>query len=259
MAEAHPVRIANHLLQLDKLHVVQPDRVSVEASRIVGFDSRDKRSRPFNLMRTQLAKQIAEEDVRLIGVTSATPAAGKSFISVNLAASISRVLKVPTFLVDLDLRRGCVAEELGVDFEVGVSDYLLGQADNLESIGLRVDGTRLAVFPTRAVSMDSAQAIASRRYDALIQALREQTGGAVVIFDLPPVFANDDAVLSTRLLDGYIMVVDSGKTTRRQLEDALDMLSPVQCLGTVLNRYAGGILDSYGYGSGVYDEYYPAK
>ena len=34
------------------------------------------------------------------------------------------------------------------------------------------------------------------------------------------------------------------------------MLDPVPCLGTVLNRYAGGILDAYGYGSSYYDSYY---
>jgi Mrp family chromosome partitioning ATPase len=192
----------------------------------------------------------------LVGVTSATPAAGKSFLSVNLAASLSRVLKVPTFLVDLDLRRGCVAEELGIEFEAGISDYLLGKRQNLEEVGLRIDGTRFAVFPTRAAAMDSAQAIASGSYGSLIETMRERAGGAVIIFDLPPVFANDDAVLSTQLLDGSVMVVDSGKTTRRQLTDAMDMLNPVPCLGTVLNRYAGGILDSYGYGSGNYDSYY---
>jgi Mrp family chromosome partitioning ATPase len=207
-------------------------------------------------MRTQLAKRLAEDKIRLIGVTSATPAAGKSFLSVNLAASLSRVLKVPTLLVDLDLRRGCVAEELGLEFSSGISDFLLGKRLDLGEIGLRVDGTKLAVFPTHPVSMDSAQAIASGRYESLIETMRENTGGAVVMFDLPPVFANDDAVLSTRQLDAYIMVVDSGKTTRRQLTDAMEMLSPVPCLGTVLNRYAGGILDSYGYGSASYDSYY---
>jgi Mrp family chromosome partitioning ATPase len=207
-------------------------------------------------MRTQLAKQLVEDNVRLIGITSATPAAGKSFLSVNLAASLSRVLKVPTLLVDLDLRRGCVAEELGLEFTSGISEFLLGKKNDLGEIGLRVEGTRLVVFPTHPVSMDSAQAIAGGRYESLIQTMRDDAGGAVVIFDLPPVFANDDAVLSTRQLDGYILVVDSGKTTRRQLTDAMEMLSPVPCLGTVLNRYAGGILDSYGYGSASYDSYY---
>lgn len=256
MAEADPIANSIDQLALDKLQIVQPRKGAVETNKIVGFYSRDKRSRPFNLMRTQLAKQLTENKVRLVGITSATPAAGKSFLSANLAASLSRVLQVSTFLVDLDLRRGCVAEELGIEFHAGISDYLLGADQTLQNVGLHVEGTNLGVFPTRAVSMDSAQAIASERFESLIKTMRNGTNGAVVIFDLPPVFANDDAVLSTRLLDGYIMIVDSGKTTRRQLTDAMEMLEPVPCLGTVLNRYAGGILDSYGYGSASYDSYY---
>lgn len=256
MQYADTASIGSDRLDIKRLQVVQPRKGVVEDNKIVGFNSRDKRSRPFNLMRTQLAKQFTEEKVRLVGITSATPAAGKSFLSVNLAASLSRVLQASTFLVDLDLRRGCVAHELGLDFQSGISDYLLGGQEDLRAVGLNIEGTSLAVFPTRAVSIDSAEAIAGGTYDSLVQTMRDETAGAVIIFDLPPVFANDDAVLSTRLLDGYIMVVDSGKTTRRQLTDAMEMLDPVPCLGTVLNRYAGGILDSYGYGSASYDRYY---
>lgn len=256
MAEAGGNYVSNGTIEISGLASVQPHGNAIELNKIVGFNSRDKRSRPFNLMRTQLTKKLIDENIRLIGITSATPAAGKSFLSANLAASISRVLAVPTYLVDLDLRRGCVANELGIGFEAGISDYLLGQRSDLREIGLRIEGTNLAVFPTAPVSIDSAQAIAGSRYETLVQIMREKSGGAVVIFDLPPVFANDDAVLSTRLLDGYIMVVDSGKTNRRQLTDALEMLAPVPCLGSILNRYAGGVLDSYGYGSARYDKYY---
>lgn len=256
MAEKDPSPVGSAQLDIETLQVVKLHKGTVEANKIVGFNSRDKRSRPFNLMRTQLAKTFSDEKARLVGITSATPAAGKSFLSVNLAASLSKVLQVPTFLVDLDLRRGRVAQELGIEFRAGINDYLSGAEPDLQNVGLHVHGTNLAVFPSQAVSVDSAQAIAGQRFDSLVQTMRDNTGGAVIIFDLPPVFANDDAVLSTRLLDGYVMVVDSGKTTRRQLTDSMHMLDPIPCLGTVLNRYTGSILDGYGYGDASYDRYY---
>lgn len=256
MADADPVSSnGNRSLQLETLQSIELNKNTVRANRIVGFESQDKRARPFNLMRTQLAKHLAG-GVRLLGITSATPAAGKTFLSVNLAASLSKVLEVPTFLLDLDLRRASIAQEVGLEFKAGLSEYLLGERDDLSEIGLRVEGTNLVIFPTHPVSVDTAQAVAGERFGQLMKAMRDQPDGAVVIVDLPPVFANDDAVLSARLLDGYLMVVDSGKTSRRQLADAMEMLSPVSCLGTVLNRYAGGFLDSYGYGSAPYDRYY---
>lgn len=257
MADANPVsNNGDRSLELEDLQTIHLNKNAVRANRIVGFESRDKRARPFNLMRTQLAKQLTEGGGRLFGITSATPAAGKTFLSVNLAASLSKVLQVPTFLLDLDLRRGSVAQELGLEFEAGLSEFLLGERNDLSEIGLRVQDTSLVIFPTHPVSVDTARAVAGDRFNQLVKAMREQSDEAVVIFDLPPVFANDDAVISSQLLDGYIMVVDSGTTSRMQLVDAMEMLKPVPFLGTILNRYAGGVLDSYGYGSASYDDYY---
>jgi Mrp family chromosome partitioning ATPase len=53
-------------------------------------------------------------------------------------------------------------------------------------------------------------------------------------------------------------VVDAGKTTKNQVKEALAMMQPTSCLGTVLNRYRGGLADSYGYGYGygAYQQYY---
>ena len=71
-----------------------------------------------------------------------------------------------------------------------------------------------------------------------------------MICDLPPVFANDDTMMSMQYLDAYVLVVDHGMTTSRQVEEAVRLLDPVPCLGTVLNRYQGGFADPYGYGYG---------
>jgi protein-tyrosine kinase len=72
------------------------------------------------------------------------------------------------------------------------------------------------------------------------------------------VFADDDAMIIAEHLDAYLLVVDAGKTTKNQVKDALAMMQPSTCLGTVLNRYRGGLADpyGYGYGYGAYQEYY---
>ena len=73
---------------------------------------------------------------------------------------------------------------------------------------------------------------------------------------MPPAFANDDAMLSIGHLDGYILVVDSTETSKAHVQEAMSMLAPGRCLGTVLNRYAGRMFDKYGYGSYAYAKYY---
>ena len=232
---------------------------ALEAHKIVGFNPSDVRARAFTLLRTRVIKEMASRGHRLLGITSPTPSSGKSFLAINLAASLARVAEAKVVLVDLDLRRGSVAAELGLpEGQRGIADFLGGSGANLTDLGFRIGGTNLAVFPTTPVSGSAAELLAHEGFSQFIAAFRDEKSRPIVIFDLPPVFAGDDAMLSVGALDSYLMVVDSGKTSRRHLEDALAMLTPTPCLGSVLNRFKGGLLDAYGYGmnSKMYDKYY---
>jgi protein-tyrosine kinase len=248
-------------LNLDAMQVVTPNRLALEQHAIVGFARHDKRGRCFNMVRTQLVKIIEAGNMKLIGITSATPDAGKSFIALNIAAAIARVSDDPVFLVDLDLRRGTIAAELGVEPEVGLGDYLSGDVSDLQSIGWQVDGTNLHILPTNVVDSETARMLSGQNFARLIRNLRQGTGNSLVIIDLPPAFASDDAMITMQQLDAYLMVIDSGRTNRKQLLNSLAMFEPTPCIGTILNRYRGGIVDATGYGYGyasqnAYDKYY---
>ncbi|MDE2403605.1 MAG: CpsD/CapB family tyrosine-protein kinase [Sphingomonadales bacterium] len=249
-----------HIPSVADLQVYQPEAETLENHFIVGFDSRDVRARPFNLVRTQVAKRLASRGARIVGITSATPDAGKSFFSLNLAASLSRVAEQTVYLVDLDLRRGSIATELGMTPKLGVSDFLDGTTDDLGSLGWRVDNSDLAVFPTRSIRGNSAELMASERFAQLVESFRSLPDNAIVLCDMPPAFANDDTMIAMQKLDGFFMVIDSGRTTKRQVRDTMEMLQPAPCFGAVMNRYKGALMDSYGYGYGygskMYDAYY---
>lgn len=217
---------------------------------IVGFDSYDNRSRPYNLLRTQLTKILDRTGDRLIGMTSATPAAGKTFTSVNLAAALSKMEGRKVVLCDFDLRRGSILKHFGVSVTLALDDYLIGEEQDWTNLLFRVNNNNLFVLPTRTVLRDSSEAVGSERFVALIEQLRALPEDFLVLCDLPPVFANDDAMLCMRHLDAYVLVIDHGRTTARQLEEATSLLEPARCLGTVLNRYQGGFGDDYGYGYG---------
>lgn len=259
MSEADPTSMSDKAsLRFENLPVFTPEAGDLSDHLIIGLDSRDSRSRPFNLLRTTLTKRLKEKNYRLVGVTSATPSAGKSFLSMNLAASLSRVSDDPVVLVDLDLRRASLAEALGLDVDCGVSNFLKGEVSDLASMAMRIADTQLMLLPTKRVSKNTAELVTGPAFDNFISQLRQQSGQSIVLFDLPPAFANDDSMLILERLDAYVMVVDSGKTNRRQVQEVLAMLEPVPCAGTILNRYSGGFADSYGYGYGAsaYAKYY---
>lgn len=256
-ADSTPIR-HRQTLRLSDLRHFAPEKSDISAHKLVGFDGRDIRARPFNLLRTSLTKKVRETGHRLIGMTSATPAAGKSYLSLNLASSLARVTEQPVFLVDLDLRRASLAKEIGLPAEKGVESFLEGEVLELSSLGFRIDGTELGIFPCVRRARNTAELLASERFAEMITIFREHSESALVLFDLPPAFANDDAMISLEHLDGYLLVADSGKTTRKHVQDVVAMLHPTQCIGSILNRYDGGFADSYGYGYGSakYGKYY---
>ena len=245
----------NHLPSLNVLDIVESDHFS---PKLVAMDSNDKRSRPFNLLRAQVTKKLDQVGGRLIGITSAAPGAGKSFVASNLAASLGMLSNRQTYLIDLDLRRASVADVFGIEGNVGLTEYLLGEDVDLSSIGRRIGSTNLAVFPSFPALVNSAELMVGERFEALISAARGLPRDAVVIFDLPPMFANDDAILVSEKLDGILMVVEQGVTTKKQLQSALQFIEPTPVIGTVFNRCDGGLGDPYGYG-GKYDGYYRSK
>lgn len=259
MADADPTALGTRdMLRLEDLPVFTPERSAINTHKLVGFDSRDIRARPFNLLRTSLSKKVKESGLRLVGVTSATPAAGKSYLSLNLASSLARVTDQPVFLVDLDIRRASLAEEIGLITEHGIESFLEGEVSDLRRVGYRIEGTELGLFPSVRRKRNTAELLASERFAEMVEIFRSKSEAAIILFDLPPAFANDDAMISLEHLDGYLLVVDSGKTTRKHVQDVLAMLHPTPCIGSILNRYNGGFTDSYGYGYGSahYGKYY---
>ena len=238
------------------LPVVPVDPIELRKRQIVGFSSRDIRARAFNLLRSQILRQVDEDGARLLGITSAAPAAGKSFLSLNLSAALAQVRERPIYLFDFDLRRGSVGRALDQEGP-GIGEYLAGDTDDLRAIGRRIGEDGFALFPAIADAAVGVDLFSSARFAALIEGMRRLPKEAVVICDLPPAFANDDAATIVRQLDGFLLVVEQGQTTEKQVTGALDLLRPATCIGTVLNRYNGGWADPYGYGYGdKYASYY---
>lgn len=225
------------------------DAEHLEACGIVGFNRKDIRARPFNLLRTQLMKRLSASGGKLVGVTSTAPGAGKSFTAVNLAVSLSHFAKFPVTLVDLDFRRGSIAGYLGLEVDRGVAEVLAGEAA-IEDVTIQAGVSNLFVLPAVEGDESGSALLVSDAFHEFVGRVRAAVGDGIAVFDLPPVFADDDALIATQQLDGYLMVADSGITPAKQLADAVSRLQPAVCLGTVLNRHNGNLLDRYGYGYG---------
>ncbi len=225
-------------------------------SGLYGFDSKDVRSRPFTLLRAQLLRIARARGWKIIGITSPTPKVGKSFVASNLAAALARTPDLHTYLFDFDLRRSTIAKNFKLSGDVGISHFLDGTINDLAQVARTIPNEQLTVFPSYPNAAASDELVGSPRMDSLITAMRQLPEKTICLCDLPPVFANDDAVIISQKIDAYLMIIEDGVTTRKQVRDSFRLLSPAPCIGTVLNRYnAGLVADDYGYGYGYSKSY----
>jgi protein-tyrosine kinase len=219
---------------------------------VYGFNSMDARSRSFNMLRGRLVSLRQDRKWRALGIVSATPNVGKSFVSASLAASMSRDPRFQTYLVDLDLRRGRLKDIFGIDTQGSIGEFLEAEGPRAELAAFRPVGEKLIVFPNIPGNVRSAEVLAGPRMTEFMQVVRGSSDRNFFLFDLPPVYANDDAATVIDQLDGYIFIAEEGTTTQQEVESAIDLLGLDKLAGVVLNKYRGGLLSE---GTGMEDRY----
>jgi protein-tyrosine kinase len=225
-----------------------------------GFDSRNASSRSFNLIRSKLVALQRDRGWRMLGVVSATPSVGKSFVSANVAAAMSRDPRLQTYLIDLDLRRGTIRDIFGIDAQEGIVEYLEQPEPRNILAGFMPQGQELIIIPSLPGPVHSAELLAGERASELFRAMRNSDERNYFICDLPPVFANDDAAIIMEALDGYVIVAQDGKTTQREIAATVEMLGQDGLVGVVLNKYRGGLVsEGYGIEDRYASEYYAGR
>lgn len=191
----------------------------------------------FRKLRTSLQFMHVDEPAKVLVVTSATAAEGKTVTAVNLALSFgdsgARVL-----LIEADLRRPAASDALGLDRAIGLSNVLAGRVGLDEA--LQQFGQVLTVLPSGALPPNPAELLGSRAMTALLQQARGRFD--MVIIDSPPLLPVTDAAVLAARADATILVVRAGRTKRGQVVNALSSLDGVgaRVLGTVLAMAAPG-------------------
>lgn len=224
---------------------VHLDRTTLIGNGIFGFEHLDIRARSFAMLRSQLMTRFHRQGGRILAVTSSQPGNGKTYITANVAAALSRIH--PTILIDLDLRRPTLAARFGVTPIAGVDDYLVGDA-RWEDTALRIASVDLAIHGVRVPRADSATLLASDRLATVFEAIHALPGSPICIVDTPPILLLDDILLIARNMDGVLMVVEEGSTRGVDITDALRILSPTPIIGSVLNKSLSSERVKSGYG-----------
>lgn len=211
------------------------------------------RAEALRQLRTNLRVVDVDQPIKSVVVTSAVPNEGKSSTATNLAIMLAESGR-RTLLIDADLRRPRIAEYLGLEGAVGLTDVLAGQA-RVAEVTQQWGRAGLHVLPSGFVPPNPSEMLGSQQMRDLLQSLREEFDTIVV--DVPPLLPVTDAAVVASRVDGAILVTRWGKTARGQVELAANALRVVDArvLGCVLNMVPSGPgRYGYGYGYGYHSE-----
>lgn len=211
--------------QSDPVVVTQPASAMAEAVRD---------------LRTALL--LGDDRPRTVVVTSPSEGEGKSVVALNLAAALG-LAGERVVLVDADLRRGRVAQGLGLPAGRGVTS-LVGRTQDVEDALHDWQGV-MRVLPAGPAIGNPAEVLGSAFLDELLEALQDVAD--VVVVDAPPVLPVTDAVVLASAVDATLLVTRHGTTGRGQAAEAKRRLERVGVTlrGAVLNDVSKAAVKGY--------------
>jgi capsular exopolysaccharide synthesis family protein len=186
-----------------------------------------------------LAQVTTTGSPKVILVTSAVPAEGKSVTTVNLAGVLAESGEQRVVVVDADLRKPAIHRLLGIDNQRGLADYL-GGSTMLEMVLQRSRLPNLWVLPAGRTPADSGDLLAGERMDDLLTRLRRDYDH--VLLDTPPVVSTGDTACLAPRADGTVLVLRMERTPREVARHAVELLKKARArlVGTVLTGVDDG-------------------
>ena len=218
-----------------KTRIVSVPSETLRENRVVMGVYNDPRADIFRVLRTNVLQQLRENRWNTFAITSAAPGAGKSFVSVNLALAIALEGNQSVLIVDADLRNPNVGNYFNLQNDFGLIDYLKGLV-SIEETLINPGVERLVVLPGRNATYNFSELLSSQRMVNLIQDIKTRYESRVIIFDIPPLFMADDALLFMSYIDAALFIVEDGKTTADELRESMHILEQTNLLGIVLNK-----------------------
>lgn len=232
-------------------------------------------SESYKTMRTNTMFALSPFDKKIISVTSANAAEGKSTTTANLAISFSQT-ESKVLLIDADLRKPTQHKLFEVNNKTGLST-VLGKMNTVENSIIKGVRENLDLMPAGPIPPNPSELLASQQFENMINELAQQYD--YVIIDTPPVNVVSDVLVMSKAITGVLFVTMHGETTYDSIESGLQKLemAEVNVLGFILNnitaahtgkyysykykygysRYGYGY--GYGYSYGGYDRPYESE
>jgi polysaccharide biosynthesis transport protein len=215
-------------------------------------DVRSPVAESYRHLRTSLLLSSAGQPPKTILITSSQPSEGKTTTAANTAFILAKT-GAEVLIIDCDLRR----PRLHVNFELqntrGLTNWLSGETDLDGLIQTYDKQPNLKLLTSGPVPPNPAELLGSEQMRSLLGILRERF--AHILIDSPPAISFTDASILATMVDGVVLVVHGGRSSRAVVRRAKQQLLDVgaNIFGIVLNNVK---IESHDYYSGYYSNYY---
>ncbi|WHA02268.1 polysaccharide biosynthesis tyrosine autokinase [Klebsiella michiganensis] len=201
-------------------------------------------------LRTSLHFAMMEARNNVLMISGASPNAGKTFVSTNLAAVIAQTGK-KVLLVDTDMRKGYKHRLFNVSNDNGLSDVLSGKI-KVENAVKQVKDIGLDFISRGMVPPNPAELLMHRRFGELIEWASKNYD--IIVLDTPPILAVTDAAVIGNYAGTTLLVARFEQNTVKEIEVSFKRFdqSGVAVKGCILNGVVKKASSYYGYGYNHY-------
>ena len=210
----------------------------------------------FKILRTNLLFPSSGKSPRTIMVTSSMPDEGKSLISANLAISIAQSIQEHVLLIDCDIRRPSVHTQFGFGDVPGLSEHLSGGIP-ISSLLLKTIVDKLSILPGGRPPLNPSELMSSQQMSRLLQEVKYRYSDRFIIIDSPPPKLTAETSALSRQVDGILLVIEYGRTSREMVSDLINIIGKEKVIGIVFNKLDMKFANYYGLGKyKTYSKYY---
>ncbi|HKP86723.1 MAG TPA: polysaccharide biosynthesis tyrosine autokinase, partial [Blastocatellia bacterium] len=211
------------------------DRATDEmATNMMVLDNRSTAAEAYRVLRTSMLLSAADRPPKTILVTSGQAGEGKTTTVVNTAISLGQ-LGASVLIIDCDLRKPATHKMLNVEHNRGLSTYLSRDAE-IGGLIQKLPLGNISLLPCGPIPPNPAELLSSNKMKKMLAMLSETYDH--ILIDSPPLLSVADSVILSTLVDGVILVVHGGKSTRIAARRARQELTSVgaKIFGVVLNN-----------------------
>ena len=242
----------NEKLRLGAPEAASAPQVAATALALVD-DARSPIAEAYRHLRTSLLLSSAGNPPKTILVTSSQPSEGKTTTAINTAFMLAQT-GAEVLIIDCDLRRPRLHANFNLSNTRGLTNYLSGESKLEEVLQTYDKVPNLKLLTSGPIPPNPAELLGSEEMRKLLASLSERFTHIVV--DSPPAISFTDASIISTFVDGVILVVHGGRSSRAVVRRARQQLLDVgaHIFGVVLNNVKAEAHDYY-YG-GYYSAYY---